>query len=275
MGGVAEYAVRQDGSLAEVTVRRGGHDADADVTELAAAAAGPGGAGPAAGLIASAGTDGRSLLWDFRQPAKPALHAPRCRRDVNAVALAPEGGGGGGGGGGDGAAGPLLACAGDDGVVRVYDVRQLCSGGGGGSATASTSAAAAGPAPALHRLKGHGCRVLQLAFSPHHSRLLASADALGRVLLWELGRTTPLPEGLASQPELLFVHAGHVLPVDDVSWSTELYGALASTAGFLDVEQVEGLTAAAAEGGLEVQGPVVQVWQPAADLLPKVAAAAN
>ncbi|GLC35514.1 chromatin organization [Pleodorina starrii] len=279
-GGIGEYAVREDGSLAEVTVRRGGHDGDASVVDLAWGAAGaaaePSGgaaadaaaaaaAGP--GLLASCGTDGRTVLWDPRQ-RPPALQAPRCRQDVNGVGFSPVAGG------------SLLATAGNDGIVRVYDVRQL--GGSAAGTSASTSSAAAAAAPqALHRLKGHCCAVRQVSFNPYGNGgggggpLLASADEQGRVLLWQLGRSEALEEGLATRPELLFAHAGHVLPVDDFSWSTVLYGTLASVAGFLDPEVVAAARAyPGAEPDLPQPPPAVQVWRPAADVLPPPPAAA-
>lgn len=125
------------------------------------------------------------------------------------------------------------------------------------------------------------CKVQQLAFCPQRRGLLASADSLGRVLLWQPGRTQPLPEGLASRPELLFVHAGHVLPVEDFSWSTAMYGVLASTAWVLDKAVVAGAAELVAEaeaggggevgaGGLQGQAPGVQVWRPAEDVLPRL-----
>ncbi|GFR47380.1 hypothetical protein Agub_g9093 [Astrephomene gubernaculifera] len=296
-GAVAEYAVREDGSLAEVAVRQGGHDGDADVVDLAwgsevpwegnvteaggtaAAATAAGDVMAPPGLLASVGTDGRTLLWDPRQ-LRVALHAPRCRQDVNGVAFSPPGSGGGGGS----SAVPQLANAGNDGVIRVYDIRYLHGGrtggdggggGGGGSAASTSTAAAASHGLALHRLKGHNCPVRQLSYGPHSGGLLASADEQGRVLLWELGCRTALQgqqDGrglLTTRPELLFVHAGHVLSVDDFSWSTELYGTLASVSGFLDPEVVEKVRQHP-RGGAELEGqpPAVQVWRPAADMLP-------
>ncbi|EFJ50129.1 hypothetical protein VOLCADRAFT_89205 [Volvox carteri f. nagariensis] len=207
-------------------------------------------------MLASAGTDGRTLLWDPRQ-RQPALQAPRCRRDVNAVAFAPAAAAAAG-------AGPLLANAGDEGIIRVYDIRMLGGGGGGGSAAGPTAV----PAP-LHRLTGHNCQVQQLSFSPHLAQLLAAADEQGRVLLWELGRVAHSEEGLATRPELLFAHAGHALPVDDISWSTELYGTLASVSGFIDPAVVAAARSyPGAESDLPQPPAGVQVWRPAGDVLP-------
>ncbi|KAG2443578.1 hypothetical protein HXX76_001929 [Chlamydomonas incerta] len=294
-GALAEYRVREDGGLQLVSCRKGvGHEADADIVELAwggggdgaagdAAAAAAAGGGGSAELLASAGTDGRVLLWDPRQ-AKPVLHAPRCKADVNGVDFAPPPGAAGSAGavgGGDGGVGsaPLLATGGDDGIVRVYDVRRLSSGrdfgrdGGGGGAHTPASAARGGSGGsgggALYRLRGHRCKVQQLAFCPQHRGLLASSDAQGRVLLWQPGRTECLPEGLASRPELIFVHAGHLLPVDDFSWSTAMYGVVASTAHVLDSQVAAALVAEAGQR-LEGQDPGVQVWRPAEDLLPRL-----
>ncbi|GIL75636.1 hypothetical protein Vretimale_15189 [Volvox reticuliferus] len=275
-GGVGEYAVREDGSLAEVAIRRGGHDGDATVVDLAwgspsdigphmpAAEAGSchsDGALASSGLLGSAGTDGRTLLWDPRQ-RQPALQAPRCRRDVNAVAFAAATDCGGGGDG----AGPLLATAGDEGIVRIYDIRMF--GNGGASACGGSSRTAG--VPALHRLKAHNCRALQVSFSPHIRSLLASSDDQGRVLLWDLDRTTHLGEGLDTRPQLLFVHAGHPLPVDDFSWSTELYGTLASVSGSINPEVVAAARAyPGAESDLPQPPSAVQIWRPSEDILPQ------
>ncbi|GLI61834.1 hypothetical protein VaNZ11_004340 [Volvox africanus] len=274
-GAIGEYALREDGSLAEVTVRRGGHDADATVVDLAWG--GPCDPGPhmptaeagtrtsygalaASGLLGSAGTDGRTLLWDPRQ-RQPALQAPRCRRDVNTVAFA---GAADAGGCGDGT-GPLLATAGDEGIIRIYDIRML--GNCGASACGRLSSTAG--VTALHRLKAHNCRALQVSFSPHSRSLLASSDDQGRVLLWDLDRTTRLDEGLNTRPQLLFVHAGHPLPVDDFSWSTELFGTLASVSGSINPEVVAAARAyPGAESDLPQPPSAVQVWRPSGNILP-------
>ncbi len=205
-GGVREHALRPDGSLAVLTTRRGGgaaggggggfwHEPTAEVADLAwwgglgssgdggeASCSGAGAGG--GGLLASAGSDGRVVLWDARQ-AGAAGALPRSPRDVNAVSFAPAsgsgGGGRGGGGGGEGRGGaetgppsakrqrtaggdaaaggggasaPLLAAAGDEGLLRVYDLRWLGGGrqGGGGE-----GGRAGGGAAALHRFKEHMC----------------------------------------------------------------------------------------------------------------------
>ncbi len=290
MAGIGEYGVREDGSLYRVCVRRGGHDADGEVSDLATAAVPAataaaegwawrgsgssdgsggsvgGGGGDPLGLLASVGTDGRCLLWDTRQRAVAAA-APRLPTDLNGVALSA------------GSAAPLVAAGGDDGIVRVYDVRRLAApprAAAGGRPAAATDTATAACAP-LHRLKGHRCKVLQLSFSPHDPLLLASSDEQGRVLLWNLGAAAEPPSGavappaaapsaagvpasgqagtsgpptanlrapspspshrlLQCRPQLAFVHAGHMLPVNDFGWSTALYGTLLSTSTAVHVD---------------------------------------
>lgn len=64
----------------------------------------------------------------------------------------------------------------------------------------------------LHSLEAHTDEVLQLAWSPHHETVLASAAADRRVMIWDLSRIgeEQTPDEVEDGPaELLFVHGGH------------------------------------------------------------------
>lgn len=138
----------------------------------------------------------------------------------------------------------LLATAGSDGTVRVWDLRRLFS-----SASPSTSTATP-----LHTLRnGHADAVNTVAWSPHSPSVLCSGGADRRALLWDLSRIDPDNDSDEDgPPELLFVHGGHTAGVTACEWHPELEWVVASTA---------------AGDNDSASNNVVQVWKPAAEIV--------
>ncbi|OSX68499.1 hypothetical protein BU14_2687s0001, partial [Porphyra umbilicalis] len=157
-------------------------------------------------LLASAGDDGVVLLYECRggggagagsggddggadTPPEGALLASLSSHSaaINCVRWSFDG--------------SLLASAGDDGVVLLYEcLRSVGGGGGGGGATPSAFGAAAGLESWRCRrpLRGHGGDVTDLAWSPDGARL-ASASIDNTVLVWAVadGRRVAVLSGHA------------------------------------------------------------------------------
>eukprot|EP00971_Amphidinium_carterae_P332579 6466798-Amphidinium_carterae.1 len=131
----------------------------------------------------------------------------------------------------------LLASAGTDGWVRLWDPRHARNSLRGLACNAGNSK----------------CVPTCLDWDPLHVGLLAAATSDGRVLIWDIAKIgAPLTaaDKLDGPAELCFIHAGHVgNPVRCVAWSSAARGMLASVAQADSTHQAEGL--------------VLNVWQPA------------
>lgn len=97
------------------------------------------------------------------------------------------------------------------------------------------------PKHKLHELQGHQGEILQLAWSPHHESVLATAGNDRRVLVWDLsriGQEMSPAEAEDGPPELLvsdiyalviellclfrihqFMHGGHTNKISDFGWN--------------------------------------------------------
>lgn len=197
-------------------------------------------------LLASGGNDGRLCLWDVEVSPKARAGAPLLdlqeahKGPLCGVAFSRSE--------------PLSLCSvGDDGFLRLWDLRQGSSPGsvaGGLRCSASVSGdevlcvdwsrhqercvATAGKdrevhvwdlrmlqAP-LHSLRGHKGDVVAVWWAPFREGLLASCSTDNRVHLWDLAARTAPEDSLDdadASPELLFAHAGHQQGVSDFGWS--------------------------------------------------------
>jgi WD40 repeat protein len=115
----------------------------------------------AKGLIASAGTDGKILLWDL--PSEKIVHTLDAGTVVRSLAASPDG--------------KLLASAGDNGIVQLWD-----------------------PATGKPGLKLEGAKdwLLAVAISPD-GKTVAAGGYDGKLRLWEAASGKSLAE-VAAQP---------------------------------------------------------------------------
>jgi len=156
-------------------------------------------------LFASCGDDVRLLLWDTRTTKKPAhiINERSMGREgtghhtanINACTfnLFSE---------------FMLASAGEDCVVNLWDIRRLHS--------------------PLHALTGAKDAIFNVSFSPFSGDVIAAASADRRAYVWDMSR---IGEEVArneaddddeednAPPELLFVHGGHTDKIGDLSWN--------------------------------------------------------
>jgi histone-binding protein RBBP4 len=96
----------------------------------------------------------------------------------------------------------LLATGGSDGIVKLWDLRNLSH--------------------SLHDLVGHKSGVYQLNWSPFDETILASSSEDRRVNIWDtsrIGEEQSPEDAEDGPPELLFIHGGHTSKVFDFSWN--------------------------------------------------------
>ena len=188
------------------------------------------------GRLASCAADGRICVWDIgggrekeTRVLAPTLtwtaaHGPSVVNDVTLHCTHPH----------------LLASGADDGVVKVWDMRErttapaahALSGHQGPvngvefcplSAYALASASddhsvcvwdLRQPSAAVHVLRHHHDSVLQVAWAPFDADVLGSVSADRRVNVYELSREEKEEGG-----QLLFMHGGHTDKVGEMSWN--------------------------------------------------------
>ncbi|KAI9018765.1 WD40-repeat-containing domain protein [Phycomyces nitens] len=153
-------------------------------------------------IFASAGNDGRLMIWDTRSTAsdKPVYNIRAHDAEVNCVSFCPG-------------SEWVLATGSGDKTAALWDLRNLKT--------------------KLHTLQGHRSEILQLAWSPQHESVLATASNDRRILIWDLSRIDDeqSPEDAEDgPPELLFMHGGHTNKISDFGWNPAEPWVLASTA---------------------------------------------
>lgn len=182
--------------------------------------------------LATAGHDGAIRLWDLGKMAESAVLLVDSPAQVNCLSFAPLNGN-------------ELASAGEDRVIRFWDFRDgkvnraitdshatgvsalsynqkneflLATSSGDGSiavwdvrmSSASLAGLSSSPGP-----------LNALAWSPHDESVLASGGADREVRVWDLslhGMEQSITEEQEGPPELIFIHAGHLGSVTDLSW---------------------------------------------------------
>ena len=199
-------------------------------------------------VLASCGVDGTIRVWDTRDGGGggggaagagpgPRLTLPRAHGrgvDVNVL-------------GWNALAGHMLASGGDDGGLRVWDLRTLAS-----SADALGPAGAAGlgggadgpPVPPVAVFAWHAAPVASVQWCPYESSTLVTAGADGQILCWDVALEADPEEEAALGPEvggrdnaaapadapaqLLFAHLGQADP-KDARWHPQIPGMIVST----------------------------------------------
>ncbi|RUS21863.1 putative histone-binding protein Caf1 [Endogone sp. FLAS-F59071] len=178
-------------------------------------------------LFASVGDDMRLMIWDTRIASneKPMQNVHAHTAEVNCVAFNPSSEFVLATGSGDKAPHDenvmysfnslvtLSATPPQSQTVALWDMRHLKL--------------------KLHSMEAHREEILQLAWSPHHETILASASGDRRINVWDLSRIgeeqTP-DDAEDGPPELLFVHGGHTNKISDFSWNPVEPWVFASTA---------------------------------------------
>ncbi len=147
-------------------------------------------------LIISSSASGHCALWDLRtgDGAVSGLDVVRhANGGVNTVAFHPV-------------AAFQVATGGDDGVVKLWDIRNWKE-------------------QAVGEYSYHNKPVQRVAWAPFSDCVFGSCGDDGLVCLWDLNRATQTVSdaGEAGVPkELAFVHAGHAASVPDFSWCPNL-----------------------------------------------------
>ncbi len=144
------------------------------------------------GTLASAGADRKVRLWNLPRTVVA------CPSYVNGVAFSPDG--------------HLLATAGTDGTVRLWDVTDP-----------------AHPAERGQPLAAHGNAVISVAFDPRRP-ILATGSRDRTVLLWDVSSpdrprrlSTPLPAGTRQVSTVRFSAHAPVLAVADYDGTVQLW----------------------------------------------------
>lgn len=155
-----------------------------------------------ASIFASVGDDGKLVIYDIRDSAKPSIkqtiQAHDC--DANCVSFNYHNE-------------FVLATGAGDGVVKLWDLRNM--------------------SVPTHDLCGHKEGVYQLSWAPFDESVLASSSEDRRVYVWDtsrIGLEQDAEDAEDGPPELLFIHGGHTAKVFDFSWSTRADWLVASVA---------------------------------------------
>lgn len=193
-------------------------------------------------LLASGGNDGRLCVWAVDASLQAQATYPLYEVDqahagpLCAATFAPPAA--------PATAASLVATAGDDGFLRVWDLRTgpsvrsatkvshadvltadwnslqghwLCTAGKDSQVCVWDLRSMQRP---LRRLQAHNGDVVAARWAPFRSDVLGSCGQDGRVNLWDLAASArdPADDDDAS-PELFFAHDGHQAPISDFSWT--------------------------------------------------------
>lgn len=162
-------------------------------------------------------------IWDVRQYRKPAISMPACHgtSDVNVIAW-------------NRLESHLLASGGDDGIIKVWDLRALAASNNSSNNNNNAGAAAAAAEFALHQKA-------ITAVQWHHTdpSMLCASSEDGTVSVWDLAverdpeeeiRDGVVVDGAQDlPPQLLFIHMGQT-DVKDVQWHPACPSLIVSTA---------------------------------------------
>lgn len=160
--------------------------------------------------LASAGEDRTIRFWDYRSGGISRAITDSHATGVSALSYNPNNE-------------FLLATSSGDGAIAVWDVRM---------SSASLAGLSSSPGP-----------LNALAWSPHDESVLASGGADREVRIWDLslhGVEQSVSEEQEGPPELIFIHAGHLGSVTDLSWHPVKPWTLASVSddALVDIWQI-------------------------------------
>ncbi|KAJ9056392.1 Histone-binding protein rbbp4 [Entomophthora muscae] len=143
----------------------------------------------------------RMMIWDMRKGSSQPVNSILAHSaNANCIGFSPS-------------SDTVLATAGSDNVVNLWDLRNLNS--------------------KVHSLIGHEDEIRSLSWSPTEPTILASAGLDRRLLIWDVSRIGEhqSPEDAEDgPPELMFLHGGHTDLISDLSWNLNRPWTMASVA---------------------------------------------
>ncbi|XP_030639813.1 glutamate-rich WD repeat-containing protein 1 [Chanos chanos] len=156
-------------------------------------------------VFASCSVDQSIRIWDVRAPPNSMLSANQAHSsDINVISWNRKE--------------PFLLSGGDDGVLKVWDLRLFKTGN------------------AVASFKQHSAPVTSVEWSPDDSSVFAASGADDVVSQWDLsvetesGEAGGRAEGVAGlPPQLLFLHQGQ-MEVKELHWHPQIPGVLITTA---------------------------------------------
>jgi WD40 repeat protein len=94
----------------------------------------------------------------------------------------------------------LLALASSDGVISLFDIRELDQ--------------------SVYSFKAHAGSATHVRFSPHHDAVLVSCGTDGKVYNWDLNNiNTNTKDEDYVHAALTFSHSLHTSPINDMAWN--------------------------------------------------------
>lgn len=154
-------------------------------------------------VFASCSVDQSIRIWDIRSPPNSMLSANEAHSsDVNVISWNRSE--------------PFLLSGGDDGLLKVWDLRQFQSG------------------RPVASFKQHSAPVTSVEWNPVDSSVFAASGADDVVSLWDLSVEScdvgARAEGVKDlPPQLLFLHQGQT-EVKEIHWHPQIPGVMISTA---------------------------------------------
>ncbi|XP_027003964.2 glutamate-rich WD repeat-containing protein 1 [Tachysurus fulvidraco] len=154
-------------------------------------------------VFASCSVDQSIRIWDIRAPPKSMLSANEAHSsDVNVISWNRNE--------------PFLLSGGDDGLLKVWDLRQFQSG------------------HPVASFKQHSAPITSVEWSPIDSSVFAASGADDVISQWDLSvESCDISEQAESlkklPPQLLFLHQGQK-EVKELHWHPQIQGTLISTA---------------------------------------------